>query len=104
MFPYLTVHHLNRDKSDHVPLKVGVAPRSHSTRKKKKKKMFCFEVVWLTSSECANLVRDAWVDGSSTGSTGGVLDKIKNVVWPLENGTGRSLAILTSKLKKRVVD
>ncbi|KAL2941022.1 Deoxyribose-phosphate aldolase [Bienertia sinuspersici] len=77
MFPYLTVHHLPLDKSDHRPIKIACMTTFNSRRRKVKR--FRFEDFWLSSPKCEDIVRGAWGQLHGEGAEGDVPEKIKRV-------------------------
>lgn len=62
MFPWAEVIHINEDMSDHLPLllKLNVQGRESRTRKKKR---FHFENMWVEDEGCAEVVKEAWLNG-----------------------------------------
>ena len=68
IFPDAKVFHLTSSVSDHSPLTLRMAL---NMRKRKAKRMFRFEAMWLKDQGCEEVVQKAWEDGmiGSTGST-----------------------------------
>uniref|UniRef100_A0A803MS51 Endonuclease/exonuclease/phosphatase domain-containing protein n=1 Tax=Chenopodium quinoa TaxID=63459 RepID=A0A803MS51_CHEQI len=63
LFPSSFVSHLTKRKSDHLPILLCIKEALHTSKKKKKKKMYRFEAMWLRDENCAEIVSDAWERG-----------------------------------------
>ncbi|XP_074318298.1 uncharacterized protein LOC141655099 [Silene latifolia] len=72
MHPALSLKHLERERSDHVPLKL-CRDKGHG---RKKKKIFRFEDMWTSSENCESVVREAWEGLGEVLSGDDVLNKI----------------------------
>ena len=60
LFPRAKLHHLTNSASDHSPLLLRLERR---VSKKKMKKLFKFESMWLKEHQCEEIVQNAWSDG-----------------------------------------
>ena len=60
LFPAAKLHYLSSSASDHSPLSLHLVPKK---RKKKMKKTFRFESMWLKDSRCEDIVKAAWEEG-----------------------------------------
>ena len=60
LFPRAKLHHLTNSASDHSPLLLRLERR---VSKKKMKKLFRFESMWLKEPQCEEIVQKAWSDG-----------------------------------------
>ena len=60
LFPRAKLHHLTNSASDHSPLLLRLDRR---VSKKKMKKLFRFESMWLKEPQCEEIVQNAWSDG-----------------------------------------
>ena len=60
LFPRAKLHHLTNSASDHSPLLLHLERR---VSKKKMKKLFGFESMWLKEPQCEEIVQKAWSDG-----------------------------------------
>ncbi|XP_074304103.1 uncharacterized protein LOC141638656 [Silene latifolia] len=70
--PTITLHHLEFDKSDHMPIKLAM----FSPIKSFKGKRFRFEDMWVTSEGCEEVVRESWVHSGALGSGQDALYKL----------------------------
>lgn len=60
MFPTAKLIHKSSYASDHSPLLLNFL---HKPKRKKAKKLFHFEVMWLKDTRCNKFVSDAWIKG-----------------------------------------
>ena len=60
LFPRAKLHHLTNSALDHSPLLLHLDRR---VSKKKMKKLFRFESMWLKEPQCEEIVQNAWSDG-----------------------------------------
>ncbi|KAK9756466.1 hypothetical protein RND81_01G099800 [Saponaria officinalis] len=73
LFPSFMLHHLARDSSDHIPIKVM---RQHNGTRGKKRQ-YKFEDMWTSSETCEGVIRDAWGNDGSTVMGLTVISKIE---------------------------
>ncbi|KAK9724485.1 hypothetical protein RND81_05G076200 [Saponaria officinalis] len=73
LFPLCSICHLQRDKSDHLPIKLSI--RRSSTRVKRRR--FRFEDLWIASEECEEVVREAWSKGGDGSGEDVMLQKME---------------------------
>lgn len=68
IFPKAKVFHLTSSVSNHSPLALQMVPNQ---RRKKTKKMFRFEAMWLRDQSYEEVVQEVWEEGklASSGST-----------------------------------
>lgn len=59
LLPHVSITHLQRDRSDHKPLRVSEVPTGHKGRKR-----FRFEDMWVSSVGCENIIRDVWLESN----------------------------------------
>ena len=59
-FPTAKLHHLSSSVSDHSPLSLHLFQKR---KKKRHRKTFRFELIWLKDLRCEKVVEDAWVSG-----------------------------------------
>ena len=60
LFPTAKLHHLSSSASDHSPLSLHLVQRK---KKKKVRRTFRFESMWLKDSKCEEVVKAAWEGG-----------------------------------------
>ena len=60
LFPRAKLHHLTNSALDHSPLLLRLDRRAS---KRKMKKLFRFESMWLKEPQCEEIVQNAWSDG-----------------------------------------
>lgn len=60
LFPIAKLHHLSSSASDHSLLSLHLVQRK---KKKKVRRTFRFESMWLKDSKCEEVVKAAWEDG-----------------------------------------
>ena len=65
LYPLAKLHHLSSLVSDQSPLSLHLIQRQ---KKKRNRKMFRFESMWLKDSRCEKVVKDAWECGQLVGS------------------------------------
>ena len=65
LYPMAKLHHLSSLVSDHSPLSLHLIQWQ---KKKRNRKMFRFESMWLKDSRCEMVVKDAWECGQLVGS------------------------------------
>lgn len=58
------VSHLEKRRSDHLPLSLSIKTLIRTQPEKKEKKLFRFEEMWLRDESCAEVVANAWTNGS----------------------------------------
>ena len=66
-FPAAKLHHLSSSTSYHSPLSLHLVPKK---KKKKIRKSFRFESMWLKDNRCEEIVKDAWEEGVHAGAKG----------------------------------
>ncbi|KAK9734769.1 hypothetical protein RND81_04G162300 [Saponaria officinalis] len=96
LFPLCALSHLQRDKSDHLPIKL-------STRKpasKKKGRRFRFEDLWVSSSECEDVVRDAWSVESYGYEEGSLLDKLRGCCNKLQRWSRKCFGDIQGRIEE----
>ena len=59
LFPKAKLHHLTSSASDHSPLLLRLVQK----RRRRPKKIFHFESMWLKNPRCEEVVLEAWYDG-----------------------------------------
>lgn len=59
-FSFHTVHHLAHMQSDHCPLLLNWDSKNPTPPRRRGKKPFRFEAMWLQDSSCLTLVDDLW--------------------------------------------
>ncbi|KAK9998737.1 hypothetical protein SO802_018340 [Lithocarpus litseifolius] len=102
-FPAAKLHHLSSSASNHSPLSLHLVPKM---RKKKMKKTFRFESMWLKDSRCEDIVKAAWEEGLHAGTE----DVLKSCLehcrhdldaWNKEEfgHVGRKIDVLQNKLE-----
>ena len=57
------VTHLEKRRSDHLPLLLCLRTRLETPQKKRKKRLFRFEEMWLREESCEEIIREAWNGG-----------------------------------------
>ncbi|XP_050290016.1 uncharacterized protein LOC126728194 [Quercus robur] len=67
LFPAAKLYHLSSSASDHSPLSLHLVPKR---KKKKIRKSFRFESMWLKDSRCEEIVKAAWEMGEHSGAEG----------------------------------
>ncbi|XP_074315649.1 uncharacterized protein LOC141651854 [Silene latifolia] len=100
-FPGLTLCHLERDRSDHRPLKLTRVTRG----KMKRKKQYRFEDCWVSSDKCEGVIEEAWGGGVGEGNEEEVVAKIGACARALDEWSKKEFGDITRKLgeaKKRV--
>ncbi|XP_075665228.1 uncharacterized protein LOC142634864 [Castanea sativa] len=60
LFPLAKLFHKSSSASDHIPLLLKFV---HIPKRKKQKKLFRFESMWLGDARCEKIVSDAWSEG-----------------------------------------
>lgn len=58
------VSHLDKRRSDHLPLCLSLRPKVVVEKAKKRRKLFRFEEMWLRDESCEEMVVKAWEAGS----------------------------------------
>ncbi|XP_074282979.1 uncharacterized protein LOC141607521 [Silene latifolia] len=96
LFPYGRLFHLDRECSDHAPLRVVFDRRLRDDYGPRKK--FCFEHVWVGEEGCEDTIRRAWERGG-----GDVLETIENCVRDLQNWKGISIGKVVKELRAKRV-
>ena len=59
LFPEVKLHHLTSSASDHSPLLLRLVQKC----RRRPKKIFHFELMWLKDPRCEEVVLEAWNDG-----------------------------------------
>lgn len=59
LFPEAKLHHLTSSVSNHSPLLLKLFQK----RRRRPKKLFCFESMWIKDPRCEEVVVEAWNDG-----------------------------------------
>ena len=77
LFPIAKLFHLTSLASDHSPLALRMVKKSH---KRRQKKMFRFEAMWLKDQRCEGVVQVAWEEGLSLGADY-TLGKCMEICW-----------------------
>uniref|UniRef100_A0A803LZT1 Endonuclease/exonuclease/phosphatase domain-containing protein n=1 Tax=Chenopodium quinoa TaxID=63459 RepID=A0A803LZT1_CHEQI len=62
-FPGSFVTHLTKRKSDHLPILLCVKEALNTPKKRKKKKLYRFEELWLRDENCSSIISEAWERG-----------------------------------------
>ena len=65
LFPSAKVFHLSSSTSDHSQLSIHLDMRLMQRRSRRK--LFCFEAMWLKDESCEKVVSEAWEDGLLSG-------------------------------------
>uniref|UniRef100_A0A7N2M9X1 Zinc knuckle CX2CX4HX4C domain-containing protein n=1 Tax=Quercus lobata TaxID=97700 RepID=A0A7N2M9X1_QUELO len=65
LFPTAKLFHLTSSASEHSPLALRMVKKSH---KRRQKKMFRFEAMWLKDQRCEGVVQAAWDEGLFLGA------------------------------------
>uniref|UniRef100_A0A803M8Y9 Endonuclease/exonuclease/phosphatase domain-containing protein n=1 Tax=Chenopodium quinoa TaxID=63459 RepID=A0A803M8Y9_CHEQI len=63
LFPVSFVSHLSKRKSDHLPILLCINEGVGKQKKKKKRKLYRFEEMWLRDETCGDIVANAWSRG-----------------------------------------
>ena len=58
-----SVCHLEKRKSDHLPLLVSIKERVGHVEKKRRKKLYRFEEMWLRDGKCMEIIQSSWTRG-----------------------------------------
>ena len=66
------VSHLEKRKSDHLPLLVCIKNRIGVVEKKRRKRLYRFEEMWLRDEKCMEVIQETWRKGE---------DACSNVGW-----------------------
>ena len=64
MFPSARLHHLASSASDHCCLMLRTNKRF---QRRKSKKIFRFESMWLKDGRCGDIVKESWAEGELIG-------------------------------------
>ena len=64
LFPIAKLYHLTSSASDYSPLSLHLVPKK---KKKKIRKSFRFESMWLKGNRCEEIVKAAWEEGVHSG-------------------------------------
>ena len=67
LFPIAKLYHLTSSASDYSPLSLHLVPKK---KKKKIRKSFRFESMWLKGNRCEEIVKAAWEEGVHSGVDG----------------------------------
>ncbi|KAK9726698.1 hypothetical protein RND81_05G231500 [Saponaria officinalis] len=94
-FPALTLSHLERDRSDHLPIKLSRATRGSRRRKAKS---FRFEDMWVESEDCESVIADAWGDFCGQNDVGAVVNKIKKCGMTLTSWSREEFGSINKQL------
>uniref|UniRef100_A0A803MZ27 Uncharacterized protein n=1 Tax=Chenopodium quinoa TaxID=63459 RepID=A0A803MZ27_CHEQI len=65
LYPGSFVTHLEKRKFDHLPLLLCLKDRIYATKKKKPRKLYRFEEMWLRDEGCADVVSNSWGNGDN---------------------------------------
>lgn len=65
LYPMAKLHHLSSSASDHSPLSLHLFQRQ---KRRRNRKIFRFESMWLKDSRCESVVKGAWECGQLAGS------------------------------------
>ncbi|XP_074265362.1 uncharacterized protein LOC141587792 [Silene latifolia] len=84
MFPRAKLIHMDREWSDHAPIKVILRPRPD--REVRGGKIFCFEQIWVGEDGCEDAIRKAWDMGY-----GDLPDLLSNCAEKLTEWKGLSI-------------
>uniref|UniRef100_A0A803KXJ5 Endonuclease/exonuclease/phosphatase domain-containing protein n=1 Tax=Chenopodium quinoa TaxID=63459 RepID=A0A803KXJ5_CHEQI len=60
LFSASFVSHLSKRKSDHLPLLLCISEDIGKQKKKKKRKLYRFEEMWLRDESCGDIVANTW--------------------------------------------
>ncbi|KAL2938032.1 Flap endonuclease 1 [Bienertia sinuspersici] len=100
LFPMAKAEHFIRYKSDHTP--ILLRSRTEERSKRRRGKIFKFEIAWLLDDTCEEVMRDAWDKTSDIE----VIDKTKKVggrltVWSKEkfDDLGKKIEVIELELK-----
>lgn len=63
MYPSSFVTHLTKRQSDHLPLILCVKGQLQNVNRKKKRKLYRFEEMWLRDEACEEEIGKAWAEG-----------------------------------------
>lgn len=74
-FPGTKVLHLNPTKSDHLPIKITMSKSILSNAKRRK--LFCFEEMWVQHENCMETIREEWLRSTSGTAPKAVTEKLK---------------------------
>ncbi|XP_074289594.1 uncharacterized protein LOC141614747 [Silene latifolia] len=95
LFPYSKLIHLDREWSDHSPIKVVFDGRSASNRTKRR--LFRFEQIWVGEDGCEEAIQRAWDTGNFN-----LIDALGNCETELTRWKGVSIGkVMRDLLKKR---
>ncbi|XP_048232195.1 uncharacterized protein LOC125370487 [Ricinus communis] len=67
LFPCFRVHHLVRIRSDHSPLSMSLVANwctNGTYNRKRRKRLFRFERMWLHHEACQEIIREGWMGGT----------------------------------------
>lgn len=86
MFPHHPIYYRSRLKSDHAHLVIhGNYLKTQTSKKRRRKKLYRFEKLWLESKECEDIVKRSWGPdtsarhfGNRTTNCGMALDVLGN--------------------------
>ena len=65
LFPRAPLHHLSSSASDYSPLSLHLKNRPS---KRRKRRLFQFESMWLKDARCEEVVKKAWEERELVGS------------------------------------
>ncbi|XP_074303696.1 uncharacterized protein LOC141638186 [Silene latifolia] len=95
LFPYSKLIHLDREWSDHGPIKVVLDARSQSNRTKRR--IFRFEQIWVGEDGCEEAIQLAWDKGDFN-----LIEALGNCEAELTRWKGVSIGkVMRDLLKKR---
>ena len=64
LFPRATLHHLSSSTSNHSPLSLHL---KNWPSKRRKRRLFRFESIWLKDARCEEVVKEDWEEGELVG-------------------------------------
>ncbi|KAK9749818.1 hypothetical protein RND81_02G152700 [Saponaria officinalis] len=94
LFPYAKLLHLDREGSDHAPIKVLLDGREE--RVERARKRFRFEQIWVGEDGCEEAVRKAWANDDEN-----LLDSINHCARELQRWKGVSIGKIMRDLQKK---
>ncbi|KAK9691742.1 hypothetical protein RND81_09G216300 [Saponaria officinalis] len=96
LYPSIMLHHLARESSNHISLKV--CRPTGSTRRRKR--LFKFEDMWVTSEHCEEIFQEAWMCQGSVDSDNHATTKIRRCANALINWSREEFGDTNRKLSK----
>lgn len=68
LFSNSHLFHLPRVLSDHCPIRLDLVGTDCSQERRRKKRRFRFETIWLDEEQCTDIIYDTWYGRSSDSS------------------------------------